>query len=91
MDSIEELEVASPITMVQYTDAYNGVVYGFEQQPWDSLIARLMTMNDEKYIKGLELAGSCSKVVHGYQWALMSGEMAAADILKLMEEEKEAK
>ena len=91
MDSIEELEVATPVTMVQYTDAYNGVVYGFEQQPWDSLIARLMTMNDEKYIKGLEFAGAMSKVVHGYQWSLMSGEMAAADILKLIEEEKEAK
>lgn len=91
MDSIEEIEVATPVTMVQFTGAYDGVVYGFEQQPWDSLIARLMTMNDEKYIKGLELAGSCAKVVHGYMWALMSGEMAAADILKLMAEEKEAR
>ena len=87
-DAIEEVEVATPITMAQYTGGYNGVVYGFEQDPWDSLIARMMTLNDEKYIKGLEMAGGFSMFVHGYQFTLLSGDFASASIIKQLKEEK---
>ncbi len=89
-DSIEEIEIATPITMAEYTGGYNGIVYGFEQDPWDSLIARMMTFNNEKYIKGLEMAGGFSMFVHGYQFSLLSGEMAAQSIIKQIREEEKA-
>jgi phytoene dehydrogenase-like protein len=76
-DSIEEIEVATPVTFANYTGAYNGSIYGYEPVPWDSILPRMMCMNDEKYIKGLEFAGGFAFRCHGYSSTLMSGETAA--------------
>ncbi len=76
-DSIEEIEVATPATFAGYTGAYNGSVYGYEPVPWDSIVPRMMTMNDEKYIGGLEFAGGFAFRCHGYSSSLQSGETAA--------------
>ena len=46
-DSIEEIEVATPATFANYTGAFNGSVYGYEPVPWDSVLPRMMCMNDE--------------------------------------------
>jgi hypothetical protein len=37
----------------------------------------MMTMNDEKYISGLEFAGGFAFRCHGYSSSLQSGETAA--------------
>lgn len=76
-DSIEEIEVATPATFATYTGAYNGSVYGYEPVAWDSVLPRMMCMNDEKYIKGLEFAGGFAFRCHGYSSSLQSGETAA--------------
>lgn len=86
-DAIEEIAVATPVTMARFTGGYNGYVYSFEQEPWDSLIARMMTFQDEKYLKGIEMAGGFSMFVHGYQFSLMSGEFAAQAIIGQLKEE----
>ena len=76
-DSIEEVEVATPATFAHYTGAFNGSIYGYEPAPWDSILPRMMTMNDEKYIKGLDFAGGFAFRCHGYSSSLQSGETAA--------------
>lgn len=76
-DSIEEIEVATPATFADYTGAFNGSIYGYEPVPWDSVLPRMMTMNDEKYIKGLEFCGGFAFRCHGYSSSLQSGETAA--------------
>ncbi len=76
-DSIEEIEVATPVTFANYTGAFNGSIYGYEPTPWDSVLPRMMCMNDEKYIKGLEFAGGFAFRCHGYSSSLLSGETAA--------------
>jgi prolycopene isomerase len=76
-DSIEEIEVATPVTFADYTGAYNGSVYGYEPVAWDSVLPRMMCMDDEKYIKGLEFAGGFAFRCHGYSSSLQSGETAA--------------
>ncbi|SES63463.1 prolycopene isomerase [Natronincola peptidivorans] len=76
-DSIEEIEVATPATFANYTGAFNGSVYGYEPVPWDSVLPRMMSMNDEKYIKGLDFSGGFAFRCHGYSSSLQSGETAA--------------
>lgn len=75
-DSIEEIEAATPVTFANYTGAFNGSIYGYEPIPWDSILPRLMCLNDEKYIKGLEFAGGFGVRCHGYSSSLQSGELA---------------
>jgi phytoene dehydrogenase-like protein len=74
---IEEIEVATPQTFSRFTGTYNGVIYGYELESWDSIIPRLQNMNDEKHIKGLEFCGGFGKRGHGYSSSLKDGETAA--------------
>ncbi len=80
-DYIEEIEVATPETFARYTRTYNGIVYGYEPESWDSLIPRLMMMGEHNYIKGLEFAGGFGRRCHGYSSALKDGEIAALLVL----------
>lgn len=41
-DSIEEISVATPMTYARYCGHPQGVIYGYESQPWNSLTARLI-------------------------------------------------
>lgn len=79
---IEEIEVATPETFARYTGAYRGVMYGYEQDPWDSVMARSMHAHNERFIKGLEFAGGFATMGHGYAPSLISGRMAATAVLR---------
>ncbi len=74
---IEELEIATPQTLTRYTGTYYGSAYGYETDPWDSFMPRLMAMGDEKYIEGLEICGGFSANCQSYTNALLSGQIAA--------------
>jgi prolycopene isomerase len=84
---IEEIEIATPQTWARYTGTYNGIIYGYEPDPWDSLIPRMMTMEEEFYIKGLKFCGGFSFQSHGYSTSLISGQIAA--FLTLLDLKKE--
>jgi prolycopene isomerase len=87
--AIEEIEIASPATFSHYTKVYNGVIYGYENDIWDSVVTRLQSMNYEKYIDGLEFCGGFSMQGHGYSSSLDSGRIAALYTLqKLIESEE---
>lgn len=76
-DHIEEIEIATPETFSRFTGTYNGVIYGYELDSWDSVVPRLQNMNDEKHIKGLEFCGGFGLRGHGYSSSLKDGETAA--------------
>jgi phytoene dehydrogenase-like protein len=76
-DHIEEIEIATPQTLTRFTGAYNGSAYGYESDPWDSFIPRLIAMNDEKYVNGLEFCGGYSAQGVSYTNSLLSGQIAA--------------
>lgn len=76
-DYIEEIEIATPPTFYRYTKSYNGVIYGYELEPWDSVLTRFMCRKDESHINGLEFAGGFSRRGHGYSSSLASGNTAA--------------
>jgi phytoene dehydrogenase-like protein len=77
MEHIEEIEIATPETFSRFTGTYNGVIYGYELDSWDSIIPRLQAMNEEKHIEGLEFCGGFGKRGHGYSSSLKDGETAA--------------
>jgi phytoene dehydrogenase-like protein len=76
-EHIEEFEVATPQTFARYTGSHGGVIYGYEPEPWDSLIPRMMSMKDDKHVEGLEFCGGFAFRCHGYSSALLSGQTAA--------------
>ncbi|MFX0021820.1 MAG: phytoene desaturase family protein [Candidatus Hermodarchaeota archaeon] len=76
-DHIEEIEIATPQTLARYTGTYYGSAYGYETDPWDSFMPRLMAMTDEKYIEGLEVCGGFSANCQSYTNALLSGQITA--------------
>ncbi|MBD3193441.1 MAG: FAD-dependent oxidoreductase [Candidatus Lokiarchaeota archaeon] len=76
-DHIEEIEIASPETYARYTGTYNGIIYGYEPESWDSLVPRLMSMNDDIHIKGLRFAGGFGARCHGYSSSMSDGHTVA--------------
>lgn len=85
-DHIEEIEIAAPCTIARYTGSWNGSVYGYEHQTWDSIVARLSEDKKEKYFKGLEFIGAHSAIGNGYAPNITSGRKAASEVLKSMRE-----
>jgi prolycopene isomerase len=75
-EHIEEVEVATPVTFARYTGVHGGAIYGYEPDSWDSLIPRMMAMNEEKHIRGLEFAGGYAFRCHGYSSSFLSGQVA---------------
>jgi prolycopene isomerase len=76
-DHIEEIEIATPVTFQRYAGAYRGVVYGYEPEPWDSLVPRAMALEKENYLEGLQFCGGFSSRCHGYGGAILSGRATA--------------
>lgn len=86
-EHIEEIEIATPQTLTRYTGAFRGSAYGYESDPWDSFIPRLMAMNEEKYIEGLEICGGYSSQGVSYTNSLISGQISAFLTLQKIREE----
>ncbi|NCA67007.1 MAG: NAD(P)/FAD-dependent oxidoreductase [Clostridia bacterium] len=87
-DSIEEFEVASPVTFANYCNAYNGSIYGYEPDSWDSLLPRMMMMEQDVLIKGLRFSGGFAFRLHGYSSSYASGETVALLTVKDIKEGK---
>lgn len=90
-EHIEEIEVATPQTISRFTRAYNGVVYGYEPDSWDSIVPRLAMMNDDKHIEGLEFGGGHGRRAHGYSSSLKDGQTAAFLTLQDLQKKGELK
>jgi phytoene dehydrogenase-like protein len=82
---IEEIEIATPETFARYTGAYNGIVYGYEPEPWDGIVPRVLSQDKENYIEGIQFCGGFSYRCHGYGSSVMSGKAAAERICAKMD------
>ncbi|MDX9823011.1 MAG: FAD-dependent oxidoreductase [Syntrophales bacterium] len=80
-DHIEEIEIAAPPTFARYTGAFKGSIYAYEQDPWDSVIARSLSYSQERFLKGLEFVGGCAEAGSGYEATYLSGRTAAQRVL----------
>jgi phytoene dehydrogenase-like protein len=83
-DHIEEIEIATPQTFSRYTGSFKGGVYGYDLDPWDSIVIRSQVQAKEKFFKGLEFAGGFGSMGHGYNSSLLSGRQAARTVLYQM-------
>jgi len=81
---IEEIEIAAPPTFARYTGAVKGSIYAYEQDPWDSVIARALSMPQEQYINGLTFAGGFAPMGCGYEATILSGRTAAQQVLSAL-------
>ena len=84
-DHIEEIEVATPQTFARYTGAYDGIVYGYEPEPWDSVVPRALAMKKERFVQGLYFCGGFSYRCHGYGSSILSGKDAGETAVKDLE------
>ena len=87
-DSIEEIEVATPLTYCHYTSTPDGSIYGYYTAGLDNMMARLDTMYEEKILKGLRFAGGHAMRSSGYNSAYLSGDLSAKLTLGDMKEDK---
>lgn len=82
---IEEIEVATPATFANYAKAYNGVIYGYEQPPWDSFLIRSMTRKEEEKIRGLVFASAWGFRGAGYSSTYSCGEQVGRRVAQKMQ------
>ena len=76
-EHIEELEVATPLTMMRYLNTPGGAIYGFQQSAQDSALLRERL----DAVPGLYMAGSWTSM-GGFQPTYMAGESTARAVLK---------
>ena len=84
-EHIEEIEVATPQTFARYTGAYNGIVYGYEPEPWDSIVPRAMSADRESYFSNLQFCGGFAYRCHGYGSSILSGKTAAEKTIQALD------
>ncbi|NIB41025.1 NAD(P)/FAD-dependent oxidoreductase [Pseudomaricurvus alkylphenolicus] len=80
-EHIEEIEAATPLTMMRYLNTPGGAIYGFDQNIQDGPLFR----ERMDAIKGLYLAG-CWNGMGGFQPTYMAGESTARAVLKHLQQ-----
>ena len=78
---IEEIETAAPPTFSRYTASWDGTVYGYQPEPWDSIIPRVLSENREQFVKGLSFCGGNASRTYGFGSSMLSGKAIANKIL----------
>ncbi len=87
-NSIEEIEVATPVTFARYTGTPQGVIYGYFGNDWDSLLPRIMTEKTDNDTPGLRFCGGWGAQLSGVSSAIASGRNTAYATLNDIDEER---
>lgn len=82
---IEEVEVATPLTMMRYLNTPSGAIYGFKQTAEDSNLLRERLSG----VPGLYLAGSWTSM-GGFQPTYMAGESTGRAVVKQLTHREQA-
>ncbi|WP_216906598.1 phytoene desaturase family protein [Nocardia noduli] len=78
-DVIEEVDVATPLTMMRYLGHPGGAIYGYQQDFTETWLFRDSDKNS--HVPGLHLAGAWT-VMGGFQPTLIAGARVAQQILR---------
>ncbi|WP_327096345.1 NAD(P)/FAD-dependent oxidoreductase [Nocardia vinacea] len=78
-DAIEEVDVATPLTMMRYLGHPGGTIYGYDQDATENWLFR--NSERETHIPGLHLAGSWAGI-GGFQPTLEAGARVARRLLR---------
>ncbi len=90
-NSIEELEVATPVTFARYINSPQGVTLGYLGSDWDSLLPRIMTEKTDNDTPGLRFCGGWGTQLAGLHNAIATGRNTAFATLADIAEERGAK
>lgn len=82
MPYIEEIVIATPATFARYLNTPGGTPYGYEVQPWDTMIARMMNGRNEQFTENLYFVGAHGDRADGYSSAYSNGNSTAGRILR---------
>jgi prolycopene isomerase len=83
-DHIEEVEVATPLTMMRYLNTPGGAIYGFKQSIEDNALLRERMAG----VPGLYMSGSWHGM-GGFQPTYMSGAATAKAAMKYVKHQQE--
>ncbi|MFI7666037.1 phytoene desaturase family protein [Nocardia sp. NPDC049526] len=78
-DAIEEVDVATPLTMMRYLGHPGGTIYGYDQDATENWLFR--NSERETHLPGLHLAGSWAGI-GGFQPTLEAGARVARRLLR---------
>jgi len=67
-----------------------GTIYAYEQDPWDSVVARALSTPRERLIRGLDFVGGAAPMGCGCESAILSGRTAAQMILARLKTRKKS-
>lgn len=79
---IEEIAIAAPPTFARYLNTPNGTPYGYQIQPWDTIIARTMCSKREQFLDGVSFVGAHAERSDGYSSTYANGRSAGERIAK---------
>ena len=79
---IEEIVISTPSTFARYLNTPHGTPYGYEIQPWDTMIARIMNGRNEQFNKNLYFIGAHGDRADGYSSAYSNGNSTAGKIIR---------
>ena len=79
---IEEIVISTPATFARYLNTPHGTPYGYEVQPWDTMMARIMNGRNEQFVENLHFIGAHGDRADGYSSAYSNGNSTAGKILR---------
>ena len=88
-EHIEEIAVATPQTYARYCGHPQGVIYGYESQPRDGLLNRIMMVEEDRFVPGLRIGGGFGERLLGFPSSYKSGANEAGRTLRDIEKEGE--
>lgn len=83
---IEEIEIATPVTMARYTLNPEGAMYAYSAGDWDTMLPRLMMLKEDQIVPGIRFAGGYGPRIYGYSSTYLNGELTAKLTLADMKE-----
>jgi len=79
---IEEIVIATPSTFARYLNTPHGTPYGYEVQPWDTMMTRIMNGRNEQFNDNLYFVGAHGDRADGYSSTYSNGNSTAGRILR---------
>jgi hypothetical protein len=67
-----------------------GTIYAYEQDRWDSVMARALSITWERFIRGLDFVGGAAPMGCDCESAILSGRTAAQMILARLKTRKKS-
>lgn len=87
MPYIEEIAIATPVTMARYLGTPEGAIYGYQVEKWDNIIGRFAMEDMEYNIPNLHFCGGHMSMGDGFPSGYITGDKAGKAVVKELKKE----